>query len=65
MMWLDRKSLMLVDCDTLPLGRALKQSDIRINCDSRNQPTILYFQNKGAFSKYKKDLRASTLVGLT
>ena len=43
--------LVKVNCDTLLLYRALKQSDIRIKCDYQNQPSVLYFQYKGYFSE--------------
>ena len=33
------------------LRRALKQGDIRIKCDNKNQPSVLYFQFKGTFSE--------------
>ena len=42
-----------VDCDTLLLRRELKQSDIRIKCDNKNQASVLYFQYKGIFSQCK------------
>ena len=38
----------------MPLCRALKQSDIRIKCDNKNQLIVLYFQYKGTFSESKR-----------
>ena len=48
-------------CDTLPLRTAFKQSNLRIQCDNKNQTCVLYFQYKGTFSD-KKRLHALTLV---
>ena len=42
-----------VDCNTLPLSRALKQSDKRIKYDNKNQPSALYFKYKGTSSEKK------------
>ena len=33
----------LAKATTLILHRALKQSDIRLKCDTKNQPSVLYF----------------------
>ena len=40
-----------VDCDTFLLQGALKQSDIRIKCDDKIQPSVLYLKYKGTFSE--------------
>ena len=41
-----------------------KWTEGNTKCDNKNQPSVLYYQNKGIF-RDRKDLRASTLVGLT
>ena len=53
-----------VDCDTLLLRRALKQSDWRINGITKSMKCSL-FSMQGNFSANRKDLWALTLVGLT
>ena len=54
-------TLLRVKCDTLPLRTVLKQNNLRIQCDNKNQPCVLYFRYKGTFSD-KKRLHALTLV---
>ena len=52
-----------VDCETLPLCKALKQSDIRIKCDKKINH-VLYIFNTRELPVNRKDLGASTLAGL-
>ena len=56
--------ILKVDCVTLILGRALKKSDKRIKCDSKINQVFFIFNTK-ELSINRKDLHASTLVGLT
>ena len=49
--------------DTLPLCRASKQSDVRIKGDNKNQPSF-FISSTRKLSIIRKNLRASTLVGL-
>ena len=42
-----RSSPILVSRYTLPLRGALKQSEIRMKCENKNQPNVLYFRLVG------------------
>ena len=49
-----------VNCDYLPLRRALKQIDTRLKCDNKNQQVFRIFKAR-ELSVIRKD---STIVGL-
>ena len=61
---LEQKHKNKVDCYTLPLGRAPKQSDIRKKCDNKNQPNV-HYSYKRELLVNRKDLQASILVSKT
>ena len=42
------------DCDTLPLCRALKQSDLRIKSDKKIKQVFFFFNFRGTFSEEKR-----------